>query len=150
MRLFQKSESTAAKRDIFFQMVDANDLSTPETGLTLAVQMVKAGEAQYSSIAGSWSEIGNGTYKISLAVGDLDTEGEAMIKITASGAVNQYVPIQVVRFPDEVHLAKAALANARTHTIDTGVDEIKDDDGVTTIRTMTPSENNGVVTIAVN
>lgn len=147
MRLFQKNESSAAKRDVFVQMVDEDDLITPKTGLTLTVQMVKAGGSSYASIAGSSSEIGNGTYRISLAAGDLDTEGEGMLRISATGAVGQYVPIQVARFPDEVHLAKAALANARSHVIDTGVDEIKDDDGQTTLRTMTPSESNGVVTV---
>ena len=47
-------------------------------------------------------------------------------------------------------LAKAALVNARSHTIDTGVDVIKDDDGTTTLRTLTPSESGGVVTVAVS
>ena len=60
----------------------------------------------------------------------MDTVGSAMLKVTANGAVPQYVPLQVVRFMDEVHLAKAALVNARAHTIETGVDVIKDDDGV--------------------
>jgi len=147
MRLFQKNESLGNKRDVFVQMVDNGDLVTPKTGLTLTVQMVKPGGSAYADIAGSSSEIGAGTYKVSLAAGDLDTEGEAMLKITAAGAVNQYVPIEVVRLLDEVHLAKAALANARTHTIDTGVDEIKDDDGETTLRTLTPSEDNGVVKV---
>lgn len=150
MRLFQKDEDSASKRDLFVQMVDENDLVTPKTGLTLSVQMAKAGSSVYADLAGSSSEIGAGTYKVSLAAGDLDTEGEAMIKITADGAANQYVPIEVVRFLDEVHLAKAALANARAHTIDTGVDEIKDDDGETTLRTLTPTEENGVVTVTVN
>jgi hypothetical protein len=40
---------------------------------------------------------------------------------------------------EEVHLSKAALVNKRLHTISTGVDVIKDDDGDTTLRTMTPS-----------
>ncbi|UCD28530.1 MAG: hypothetical protein JSV03_15850 [Planctomycetota bacterium] len=47
----------------------------------------------------------------------------------------------------EMHMVKAALANKREHTIDTGVDVIKDDDGSTTLRTLTPSETNGVVTV---
>lgn len=38
----------------------------------------------------------------------------------------------------EVHLCKAALVNKREHTISTGVDVIKDDDGVTTLVTLTP------------
>jgi len=47
----------------------------------------------------------------------------------------------------ELHLAKAALVNKRQHTIATGVDVIKDNDGSTTLRTLTPSEAAGVVTV---
>ena len=47
----------------------------------------------------------------------------------------------------ELHLAKSALANKRQHTIATGVDVIKDNDGTTTLRTLTPSETAGVVTV---
>jgi hypothetical protein len=155
VRLFQKSEATAARRDLFVQMVDAGDFVTPMTGLSLVVKIAKAGGSTYGAIAGSVSEVtdggeGTGTYRVALGASDLDTEGEATVKVTASGAATQFVPIEVVRFPDEVHLVKAALANARVHTIDTGVDEIKDDDGQTTLRTLTPSETNGVVTVAVS
>jgi len=38
----------------------------------------------------------------------------------------------------EVHLCKAALVNKRQHTISTGVDVIMDDDGTTTLVTLTP------------
>ena len=41
---------------------------------------------------------------------------------------------------DEVHLCKAALVNKRVHVVSTGVDQIKDDDGVTTLVTMTPQD----------
>ena len=47
----------------------------------------------------------------------------------------------------ELHLAKAALVNKRLHTITTGVDVIKDNDGTTTLRTLTPSETAGVITV---
>ncbi len=47
----------------------------------------------------------------------------------------------------EMHLAKAALVNKRQHTIATGVDVIKDNDGTTTLRTLTPSETAGVITV---
>lgn len=95
MRHYQQSESVAAKRDLFVQMVDGSDYVTAETGLTLTVEIVKAGAASYSAIAGSSAEIGNGTYKISLAAADLNTLGEAMLKITATGAATQFVPLQV-------------------------------------------------------
>ena len=46
-----------------------------------------------------------------------------------------------------MHLVKASLANKRTHTIETAVDVIKDDDGSTTLLTLTPTEASGVVTM---
>lgn len=47
----------------------------------------------------------------------------------------------------ELHLAKAALTNKRVHTVATGVDLIKDNDDSTTLRTLTPSETAGVITV---
>lgn len=147
MLLFQQNEPIPTRRDVFIQMVDAVDQVTPKASLTLTVAIVKAGATTYVPIAGACSEISDGTYRISLAPGDLDTLGQAMLKASATGAAPQFIPIQVVRFLDEVHLAKAALVNARTHAIDTGVNEIKDDDNITTLRTLTPGESNGIVTI---
>ncbi len=40
----------------------------------------------------------------------------------------------------EMHLAKAMLANKRVHTISTGVDQVMDDDGISLLRTMTPTD----------
>jgi len=147
MRAFQQSESVAAGRDFFVQMVSDDDGLTPATGKSLTVKIVKAGGSSYGAIAGSSVEIGDGTYKISLATGDLDTVGEAMIQMTATGCLPEYVPIQVVKFLDEIHYTKAALVNKRMHTINTGVDVIKDDDGTTMLRTLTPTESGGVVTV---
>jgi len=147
MRIFQRNEAGADRRDLFVQMMDEADHVTPMTGLSPSVEIVRAGSGAYAAIAGSVAEVSDGTYRVSLVAADLDTEGEAMLKISAAGAVTQFVPLQVVRFLDEVHLAKAALVNLRTHTIDTDVNVIKDDDGVATLRTLTPSESDGVVTI---
>ncbi len=140
-------EPVASRRDLFVVMVTEDDYVTPLSGLMLAVEIVKAGESAFAAIGGNVIEIGAGTYRIRLAVSDLETEGDAMLKVSATGSVTQFVPLQVVRFLDEVHLAKAALVNLRTHTIETGVNVIKDDDGVATLRTLTPSETDGVITI---
>ena len=147
MRQFQQSESVAARRDLFVQMVSDDDGLTGATGLSLTVEIVKAGGSDYAGIAGSDAEISDGTYKISLAAGDLDTVGGAMLKITATDALPQLVPIQIVTSLDEAHYAKAALVNKREHTVATGVDVIMDDDGETPLITMTPSEIDGVVTL---
>ena len=147
MRFFQHNDTNAARRDLFVQMVDEADHVTPEAGLTLAVAIVKAGSTTYAAIDGTSSEVDDGTYAVHLAADDLDTEGEAMVKVTAAGAAPQYVPLQVVRVLDEVHLAKAALVNLRTHDVATGVNVIHDDDGATPLRTLTPSEDDGGVTL---
>jgi len=147
MRFYQQNETQAVRRDLFVQMVDESDYVTPSTGLTLTVHIAKAGTSSYATISGSVTEISDGTYRIRLAAGDLDTVGESMLKIAASGSVTQYAPLQVTTALDEIHVSKAALVNLRTHTVDTGVDVIKDDDGTTTLRTMTPSESSGVVTV---
>jgi len=148
MFLVQHNEPVPARRDLFVLMVDAADRVTPKLGLSLSVQIVKAGAAQYAPAAASVAEIGLGTYRVRLAVSDVDTLGSAMLAVTAAGAAPLYLPFQVVRFPDEVHLAKAALANARSHVVATGVDQIKDDDGATVLRTLTPAETDGVVAIS--
>ena len=148
--LFQLNESQVNRRDLFVQMVDATDRVTPKTGLNLTVQIVKAGSAAYVNSGAVVSEIGVGTYRLRLANSDLDTLGAAMLKVTATGALNQYVPMQVVRIFDEVHLAKAALVNSRSHVVHTGVDTIKDDDGTTILRTLTPSETGGIISVAVS
>ncbi len=63
------------------------------------------------------------------ADGVLLTPVRVQIDAVANGVIN-----------DEIHLCKAALVNKRVHTVSTGVDEIKDDDGTTTLVTMTPQD----------
>ena len=63
------------------------------------------------------------------AAGVLFAPVRAQIGAVASGGIS-----------DEIHLCKAALVNKRVHTVSTGVDEIKDDDGTTTLVTMTPQD----------
>jgi hypothetical protein len=157
VRLFKKNESAAARRDLFVVVLDEADYATPKSGLTLSVEIVKAGATSFAAVAGSSAEVGTtGTYRIALAAGGLDTLGEAMLRISAWGAVTQFVPLLVVGYDpydaaglglSELHLAKAALANKRTHAVETGVNAIKDDDGETTLLTLTPSEAGGVVMI---
>lgn len=149
MFLLQQNETVAERRDLFVQMVDASDYVTARAGCVLSVQLVKAGAAQYVASGATVTEVGSGTYRIRLAAADLDVLGAAMLRVRADGAADQYIPVQVVRFPEEIHLAKAALVNARSHVVHTGVDQIKDDDGVTVLRTLVPSEVEGTVMVAV-
>jgi hypothetical protein len=49
---------------------------------------------------------------------------------------------------DDVHRARARLANKVTETIDTRALSVKDDDGVTELFSLTPTEADGVITLA--
>lgn len=47
----------------------------------------------------------------------------------------------------KVQLVSAALFNKRDHTVATGVDRVYDAAGTTVVRTLTPTESGGVVTV---
>lgn len=141
MRVMDLDQAT----DLFFEMVDA--AGTPLTGLAVSAELVKNGEAAYAAIAGTIDEIGDGTYVVHLAAADVDTLGQAMLKLAATGAATQKVPFQVARFPGEIHRIKARVSNKTEFTVETGVLEVYDDDGATSLFTLTPSEANGVRTL---
>jgi hypothetical protein len=67
------------------------------------------------------------------------------VTLLAAGALISPFRVEIVATAGdigaEVHLCKAALVNKRRHTISTGVDRILDDDGVTTLVTMTPTDD---------
>ena len=135
-------------------VIQKNDVRLSKNGGAYAA----AGADQGGGDSGA-AHIGNGDYGISLGAADTGTLGRLRVSIGKSGALVVWKDFTVVaqrtydrlfgsdQLADEVHLAKAALVNARRHTIETGVDEIKDDDGVTTLRTLTPDEALGVVIV---
>lgn len=79
----------------------------------------------------------NSVTVVTKAAGALFTPVRAQIGASATSSI-----------ASEVHLCKAALVNKRIHTVSTGVDQILDDDGVTTLVTMTPQDG-GADTIEV-
>jgi len=134
---------------ISFPMIDATSSASFKSGLSPV-------DAAYASDDGgqTWSplaiaatavEIGStGMYALRLSAEEMNHDW-IVIKFTASGAADQMVLVQTA-VATEVHLAKAALVNKKTHTVATGVDKVFDDDGSTTLVTLTPSEADGVIT----
>ena len=95
-------------------------------------------------VTGAASGIGETTAQV------FAERGSKVVVVDVDAAGGEWDPITIrihTALADEVHLTKAALANLREHTVATGVDVIKDDDGSTTIRTLTPSEADGVITV---
>lgn len=72
-----------------FLMVDATDLKTEETGLTVAATISKDGGA-FASCTNSVSEVGVGVYKITLTATEMDAN-DIWLRFTASGAAARHV-----------------------------------------------------------
>jgi hypothetical protein len=130
-RLFSRDETIAAKRDICVAMQLDSDTPTPAIGVEPVVSICKAGAGTFTTITGSVAEVtiageATGTFRISLAAADLDTEGAAILYVAAPGAATQLIPIEVVLLHDEVHSAKATVegTDTKVDTVDGVVDAI--------------------------
>ena len=144
-----RRKSVAANFDA--PLIDSASRPNYKSSATLAagdVKVIKDGGAP-ANITALPTEIGTtGVYRFSLTDSEMNATTIAVVCVDAAGS--EWDPLTIVlqtAIADELHLAKAALANKREHTIATGVDVIKDDDGTTTIRTLTPSEADGVITV---
>lgn len=73
-----------------FLMVDATDMKTEETGLTVTAARSIDGGA-FASCTNSVSEVGNGIYKINLSAADLNGD-YVTLRFTATGAATRIVP----------------------------------------------------------
>jgi hypothetical protein len=107
-----QSEATAARRRVYFHLVDATDGMTPETGEA-------AGQPQLSKNGGAWantsatlSAIGNGRYYVELTAGELDTLGAAQLRYKSANTAEAVASVQVVAF--DVFAAASAAPSAAT------------------------------------
>jgi len=116
MNEFSQNESDADLREVDFQMVSDTDGITGATGLTITVEIVKAGESAYAAIEGGSSEpiteVGDGTYKVELGAGDLDTLGGGTLKFTATNALNNFINFTVKPQVDSTDTEQLTLEKA--------------------------------------
>ena len=75
-----------------FLMVDSADSITPKTGLTVTVERSIDGAAYGASTNTPATEVGSGSYKISLSASDLNGD-TISLKFTATGADARYITI---------------------------------------------------------
>jgi len=116
MQRIIQGETTSNLRVVFFRMWDDDDGISGATGLTITAEIVKADETTYSAIDGGASdpitEIGSGDYVLELSENDLDTLGPARIKLTATGALDQLVDIEVRRAVDSTGTESLSIEKA--------------------------------------
>lgn len=76
-----------------FVMIDSsgNEL----TGLTVAVELRKPGEASFAAGAGTVDELGDGWYVYTNTAAEANTMGNGALKATAAGALQQNLPFVV-------------------------------------------------------
>lgn len=129
MLTLKQNESTAARRRVFFNLVDGTDNKTAETGLTLSGSEIKVSKngATAANMAGTAAEVSSmgGLYYYTLDATEVDTLGTVVLYINKSGCNAVHVPIQVIAADvyDAAALGLTNLANAvpSTSSIATGV-----------------------------
>ncbi len=87
----------ASSREISFQMVDETDFSTPETGLTVVVQIAKDGGSFGNADNTPATEMANGWYKITLNDAELNAD-MINVKATSAGAAQQNLVFYTEKF----------------------------------------------------
>lgn len=78
--------------DLLFMMVDATDLNTPETGVTVTATISKDG-GSFASCTNSVSEISGGWYKITLTATEM-TASSIAVKFTGTGCAQRNIAIR--------------------------------------------------------
>lgn len=160
MQIYQKDSDNPV---FYVRLVD--QFGVPVAGVTSpTVTLSKSQAADGTTVTWvedtdfTWHELTDneklkGVYKLrqkdSPNVSAVDTVGQCVLDVYKTDAATAHgvAAYQVNTLLTDVHLTRAALVNQRQHTIDTGVDVIKDDDGTTTLVTLTPSEDEGVITV---
>lgn len=108
--LIKQSESTAARRTIYFTAVKTADDTAYTDALTGAdIKISKAGGAEADS-TGTATHIATGLYKYELAAAEVNTLGEVSIRLAKSGVYNDVRVVNVVAF-DPCSATSLGLSN---------------------------------------
>lgn len=117
------SEATAARRRIFFMLVDATDGFTPENGVDLTaagdVQISKNGAAFANAAGAAPTGLGDGLYYYEATAAELDTVGTLVLKVEDATSRTALVICQVVASDPYTAEATAAALAAVQADVDT-------------------------------
>lgn len=146
----QKFKLNDTSKVVLFYLVDEHDHTTEATGMIPTISVSKNGGA-FAVAAGTFAEIANGIYKLTPAAADVDTLGPVVFRATAVGADPCNVAGIVVAYDpyDANHLGLKAgrvLTNKADYDNTTNVITYYDDDGITPVLVMTPTDDGSKVT----
>ncbi len=157
-----------------FKLVDEADFATPQTGKSPSVE-VSADGAAFVPATNAPSELSDGWYKVDLTAGETDADA-LVLKATAGGCAQTdeafYLPTETPdsagggiadavlgesvgdhkgtggSLAEAINLIRSAVAGKRDQTLATGVIRVYDTDGSTVLATLTPDEEQGVLTLS--
>jgi hypothetical protein len=96
--LVKLSESTAARRTVYFTAVNtADDTAYTSTLSGADIKISKAGGSEANS-AGTATHIATGLFKYTFTTGEIDTLGEVSMRLAKTGVYNDIRVINVVAF----------------------------------------------------
>jgi hypothetical protein len=96
--LIRQSESTAARRTVFFTAVNTSDDSVhTSTILAADIKLSKAGDAE-ASATNNATHLATGLHKLELTAAECDTLGEVSIRLNKTGVYNDVRLVNVVAF----------------------------------------------------
>jgi len=93
-----QSEGTAARRRVYFHLVDATDGITPETGEASGQPQIakNGGGGSWTNTSATLTAIGNGRYYVELTAGELDTLGNIQLRYKSANTAEAIASAQVV------------------------------------------------------
>jgi len=107
--LIKQSESTAARRTIYFTAVETDNTSYESTLSGADIRISKAGGSEANSL-GTATHIATGLFKYVFDTTEVDTVGEVSVRLAKSGVYNDVRVINVVAF-DPYAVAGLGLTN---------------------------------------
>ncbi len=107
--LIKQSESTAARRTIYFTAVETDDTSYESTLSGADIRISKAGGSEADSL-GTATHIATGLFKYVFDTTEVDTVGEVSVRLAKSGVYNDVRVVNIVAF-DPYAVAGLGLTN---------------------------------------
>ena len=107
--LIKQSESTAARRTIYFTAVETDDTSYESTLSGADIRISKAGGSEADSL-GTATHIATGLFKYVFDTTEVDTVGEVSVRLAKSGVYNDVRVVNIVAF-DPYSASSLGLTN---------------------------------------
>lgn len=134
-----KNEATAARRRIFFHLVDITDGFVPETGEAAGQPQISTDGAAWTNTGiGTLTHVGNGTYFANVTQATVNIDHGAILARYKSAATREALGLNALEVGGIVAHFGAAVKNKNIVTHADGTIDVYDSDGSTVLFSVTP------------